>query len=546
VIITALKGTARGARLRRLPLAMGFAALCGALPATAANLSEDERSALEQEILAAVEAKSKMSQVMNDMIFSFGELGFQEFETSAYLTGLLSENGFEVAQGMAGIPTAWMASWGEGEPVIALGSDIDGIPKASQKPGVAYRDPIIVGAPGHGEGHNSGQVVNIIAALTIKEIMEKHGYPGTIKIWPGVAEEQLGTKAYYVRDGYFKDVDAVLFAHVANSLGTSWGGGRGNGLISVRYDFQGESAHSAGAPWRGRSASDAVALMDIGMNFRREHLRLSQRTHSVIVDGGDQPNVVPSLASIWYFFRETDYEHITGLWRIGDDMAAGAALMTNTSWSSTVLGSAWPGHFNKAMAERNYEHSKLVGMPEWSAEDIMLAKAVQAELGVKEEGLETEIQELRDPPDPDENTGGGSDDIGDISWQLPTITLRYPANIPNLPGHNWVNAIAMATPIAHKGIVAGAKVQALNLFDLLTDEQLLADAWEYFNEVQTKDMKYTPLLRPQDEPAIHLNEDIMATFRPIMREYYYDPSQYETYLDQLGITYPTVRSATTD
>jgi len=508
----------------------------------AAELSQQQRSDLKQEIIAAIDAQSKLAQVMNDMIFSFGELGFQEFETSNYLTTMLNDNGFEIAQGISGIPTAWMASWGEGEPVIALGSDIDGIPKASQKPGVAYRDPIIEGAPGHGEGHNSGQVVNIIAALTVKGFMEEHNLPGTIKIWPGVAEEQLGTKAYYVRDGYFEDVDAVLFSHVSNRLGTRWGGGRGNGLVSIQYDFEGESAHSAGAPWRGRSAADAIALMDIGMNYRREHLRLSQRTHSVVVDGGDQPNVVPSKASVWYFFRETDYEHIKELWDIGNDVAEGAALMSNTSWSSTVLGSAYPGHFNRAMAERAYEHAQMVGMPQWSEKDLTLAKAVQAELGVPQEGLNTQLQELTDPPDPATNTGGGSDDIGDISWQVPTIVQGYPSNIPNLPGHNWVNSIAMATPIAHKGIIAGAKVQAMTLFDLFTDDELMQEAWEYFREVQTKDASYIPLLRPEDEPAIHLNESIMATFRPIMQEYYYDPEQYDSYLDQLGITYPTVRT----
>ena len=184
----------------------------------AADLTASQIDAMKQQIIEAVDARAKQAQVMNDMIFSFGELGFQEFETSAYITSLLLENGFEVAQGMAGVPTAWMATWGSGEPVIALGSDIDGIPKASQKPGVGYRDPIIDGAPGHGEGHNSGQVVNIIAALTLRDFMIENDIEGTIKIWPGVAEEQLGTKAYYVREGYFEGVDAVLFSHVANNL----------------------------------------------------------------------------------------------------------------------------------------------------------------------------------------------------------------------------------------------------------------------------------------------------------------------------------------
>ena len=508
---------------------------------TSAQMSQTQTAEIKAQIIAAIDERAKLAQVMTDTIFSFGELGFQEFETSSYLTGMLLENGFEVETVIAGIPTAWMASWGSGEPVIALGSDIDGIPKSSQKPGVAYHDPIIDGAPGHGEGHNSGQVVNIIAALTVKEYMEKNGLQGTIKIWPGVAEEQLGTKAYYVRAGYFKDVDAVLFSHVGNNLGTRWGGGRGNGLVSVRYDFNGESAHSAGAPWRGRSAADAVELMNIGMNYRREHLRLSQRTHSVIVDGGDQPNVVPPEASIWYFFRETDFAHIKELWEIGDNMAEGASLMSNTTWTSTVLGSAWPGHFNKAIAERSYAYAQEVGLPEWSEADITLARAVQAELGVPQEGLATELNPLGGQADPAENTGGGSDDIGDISWQVPTIVLNYPSNIPNLPGHNWVNGIAMSTPIAHKGVVAGAKVQALTLLDLITDETLMEEAWAYYKDVQTKDEQYTPLLRPQDEPAIHLNAEIMSAWRPQMKEYYYDASKYASYLEQLGIEYPTLR-----
>lgn len=532
-------------------LSGGAAVLSAALslfsgPAIAAELNDDQRTAMKQEIVAAVDARAKLAQVMNDMVFSFGELGFQEFATSAYLTQILEDNGFTIERDMSGIPTAWMATWGEGEPVIALGSDIDAIPKASQKPGVAYQDPIIEGAPGHGEGHNSGQVVNIIAAMSVKEFMEENDIPGTIKIWPGVAEEQLATKAYYVRDGYFDNVDAVLFSHVSNNLGTRWGGGRGNGLVSIQYDFQGESAHSAGAPWRGRSALDAVTLMDIGINYRREHLRLSQRMHQVVVDGGDQPNVVPSKASSWYFFRETDYEHIKELWDIGDNMAQGAALMTNTTWTSTVLGTAWPGHFNKAIAERAHQHAEMVGMPQWSEKDIMLARALQAELGVPQEGLNMEISEMSDPPSPERNTGGGSDDIGDISWQVPTIVQGYPSNIPNLPGHNWSNAIAMATPIAHKGIVAGAKVQAMTLFDLITDAALLEEAWAYYNDVQTLETKYEPLLRPQDKPAIHLNKGIMAEFRPLMEEYYYDPDTYDTYLEQLGIEYPTVRGDSTE
>ena len=163
----------------------------------------------------------------------------------------------------------------------------------SQKPGVAYHDPLIDGAPGHGEGHNSGVPLNILAAIAVKRQMERAKLPGTIKIWPGVAEELVAGKAYFVRAGVFKDVDVVIFTHVGNNLSTSWGQSSATGLVSVEYTFKGESAHSAGAPWQGRSALDAVELMDIGWNFRREHLRIQQRSHYVITNGGDQPNVVP-------------------------------------------------------------------------------------------------------------------------------------------------------------------------------------------------------------------------------------------------------------
>ena len=501
----------------------------------------------KKEVVADVENMSVFTQQMIDQVFSFGELGFQEFETTKYLTDILKKNGFTIQENLAGIPTAWMASWGSGKPVIALGSDIDDIPQASQKPGVAWHEPMIQGAPGHGEGHNSGMPLNITAALAVKKIMERDHLPGTIKLWPGVAEELLGTKAYYVRDGAFKDVDIALFAHVGDAMNVNWGDGMSNGLISVEYLFKGESAHAASAPWRGKSALDAAALMDIGWQYRREHLRLQQRSHSVYSDGGDQPNVVPPTAAIWYYFRETDYAHIKDLWEVADNMAKGATLMTDTTVTSRVLGSAWPSHMNKTVAETMHSNMELVGMPVWSAADQTLAKALQKEVKVPEIGLRTKINELRgreEIPDEDKR-GGGSDDIGDVSWTVPTVTLNYPANIAAGPGHNWANAVSMATPIAHKGTTAGAKVQALTVLDLMTRPELVSQAWDYFKNVQTKDKKYVPLLRPEDKPAIWLNKETMDKYRPEMKKYYFDPTKFKTYLEQLGIDYPTSRKSST-
>jgi aminobenzoyl-glutamate utilization protein B len=514
-----------------------------AAPAPTPGPVDPRLAQYKRDVVAEVEALKDQSQQMVDMVFSFGELGFQEYETTKYLTGILEKNGFRIERGVAGIPTAWTATWGSGKPVIALGSDVDCIPQASQKPGVAYRDPIIEGAPGHGEGHNSGVPLNVTAALALKKVMERNKLGGTIVLWPGIAEELLAAKAYFVRAGVFKNADIVLFTHVGTNLAVNWGDGAGNGLVSVEYSFKGESAHAAGAPWRGRSALDAVELMNVGWNYRREHLRFQQRSHYVVTNGGDQPNVVPQNATVWYYFRETDYDHIKEMWDIGNKMAQAAAMMTDTQMASRVLGSAWPIHSNKVVAETMYANIQSVGLPEWSADDEKLAVALQRELKVPEVGLAKKIDPLRgaEKLSDNEKLFGGSDDIGDVSWNVPTVTLNYPANFAAGPGHSWANAVAMATPIAHKGVLAGAKVQAMTVLDLILRPELVSGAWTYFKTVQNKDRQYTPLIRPTDVPAVWLNKQTMAKYRPEMRKYYYDPTKYKTYLEQLGIKYPTVR-----
>jgi aminobenzoyl-glutamate utilization protein B len=197
---------------------------------------------LKREVLQQVAARGTDVQRIVDQLFSFGELGFQETETSKYLVALLRREGFTVEEGVAGMPTAWVARWGTGKPVIALGSDIDGIPQASQVPGVACQLPLVQGAPGHGEGHNSGQAVNIVAALAVKRIVQREKLSGTLVLWPGVAEEQLSGKAWLVRAGVFRGVDVVLFSHVSDDFSTGWGASWGSGMVSVLYSFDGRGA----------------------------------------------------------------------------------------------------------------------------------------------------------------------------------------------------------------------------------------------------------------------------------------------------------------
>ena len=415
-------------------------------------------------------------------------------------------------------------------------------PAGGNKPGVGYKDTFIQGSPGHGEGHNSGMPLNVAAAIVVKKIMERDKIPGTLVLWPGVAEEQMAGKACLVRAGVFKDVDVTLFTHVGNSLAVSWGQSGSNALISAIFKFKGSSAHAAGAPWRGKSALDAVMLMAQAWEFHREHMELPQRSHYVIPDGGDQPNVVPSTASIWFYFRERDYPRTMAMFESAKKMAQGATLMTDTQIDTIMMvGSGWSGHFSRPIAEAMYQNIQKVGMPTWDEKDQTLAKGIQRELGVPDSGLSTRPGRLGGPVNEATRMGGGSDDIGDVSWNVPTITLNYPSNIPGMPGHNWANAISMATPIAHKGVVAGAKVQAMTVLDILLTPQIVVDACDYFENVQTKEMKYKPFFAPTDKPPIWLNADIMAQYRPEMRKYYYDPKKYKTYLEQLGIEYPTVR-----
>ncbi len=504
-------------------------------PAMGQRPSTDQ---LREEVRQEAASLAKLTQVIVDKVFSHSELGFQEKWTTAFLTETLRREGFTIQMGAAGMPTGYIASWGSGKPVVGFMSDIDGLPETSQRPAVAYQDPLIPGGPGHGEGHNSAPGVDLTAAIATKRVMERHGLQGTLKVIPGVAEELVSSRTYMVNAGLFGDMDVMLSSHVSRGLSTSYGVG-GSGLVSTTFTFYGKSAHGAGSPWAGRSALDAVELMDVGWNYRREHLRLQQRSHSVVSNGGSQPNVVPSEAQVWYYFRELDYPHIKELHELGQTMAEAAAMMTGTTVEERIYGSAWPSSMSKPLAERMHENVLRVGMPQWSEADLALARAAQRMMGREEVGLVAEVnQELRERQ---QGMGGPSDDIAEVSWNLPTVRVSYPSNIPGMTGHHWSSGIAMATPIAHKGANHGAQVIAMTALDVVSDANLVAEAWRYFREVTTKDQQWISLIPEGVEPPIFLNEERMARFRPLIEPLIYDETKYDTYLEQLGIEYPTVR-----
>lgn len=492
-------------------------------------------SALKQAVAAGVEKRAKLGQEIVDTLFSFAELGFQELESARYMTAILEREGFAIRREAIGIPSQWVATWGKGGPTISLNSDVDALAGLSQKPGVPYPDPLVEGAPGHGEGHNSGMAVAILAALAAKEVMEREGIPGTLHLWPGIAEEQIASKAYVANSDILDDVDLVLSMHVSNDFTVQGGEGESLGAASVEFTFHGKSAHAAGVPWLGRSALDAVELMNVGWNFKREHLHPRQRSHYVITNGGGQPNVVPDKASVWYYFRDSSAENVRAMMEVAHDIAAGAALMTGTSFTSELLGCAWPHHYNLPLAQAVHANIEAVGMPDWSDADVALAKAVQKYLGADEMGLRTKVPPITPPllgP-----TSGGSDDIGDVTWRVPTIRLRYPSNIPGAIGHHWSSAVSMATPIAHKGVSAAAKVAGMTIVDVLLGPVLVDEIGRYFREVQTKNVRYVPIQGPDKTPVIRLNRPTQEKYRGELERFYYRPKEHDTYLGQLGITY---------
>jgi aminobenzoyl-glutamate utilization protein B len=498
---------------------------------------DDLREEAKQEVISMAE----LSQEIVDMVFSFSELGFQELWTAGYVTGVLEREGFRIERECAGMPTCYVASWGSGGPVIGFMGDIDGLPETSQTPGVAYHKPLIEGGPGHGEGHNSAPAVDVVAAIATKRIMERHSLPGTLKVIPGVAEELVSSRTYMVLADLFEGMDVMLSTHIGRGFTTGYGIS-GSGLVSTMFTFRGKTAHGAGSPWSGRSSLDAVELMNAGWNYRREHLRLQQRSHYVIVNGGNQPNVVPSEATVWYYFRELDYPRIKELHELGRTMAEAAAAMTSTEVEERVLGSAWPSNMSKPLAEVMHKNILDVGLPAWSEADQTLAKAAQKEMGVEESGLPTEMQEeLRES---DQGMGGGSDDIAEVSWNVPTVRVRYPGNIPGMTGHHWSSGIAMATPIAHKGANHGAQVVAMTALEVVARPDLVEEAWEYHREVTTKDYTWQSLIPEDTEPPVFLNAEKMERYRPLLEKLKYDPSRYDSYLEQLGVDYPTVRKTT--
>jgi len=447
-----------------------------------------------------------------DKIWEYAELGLIEYKSSKLLADELEKHGFEVKRGVAGMPTAFVATWGEGEPVIGIMGEYDALPGLSQKK-VPRPEPLEPGKPGHGCGHNIHGTSGAAAAIAVKKAMEKYGLKGTIRFYGCPAEENFSGKVFMVRDGLFNDVDAVISHHPSTmnevSLISSLA------VNSAKFHFYGRASHAGASPEHGRSALDAIELMNIGVNYLREHIIQDARIHYIIEKGGDQPNIVPAYARSWYYVRAPERDELEEIYNWILDIAKGAAMMTRTKLEVELIEGCYNLIPNRTMAELIVKNMREIGTPKYSQEDLEfakeIAKTIPREMKIaqlkksKRPGWERLIDKLIDDEVPDPWGEGevmhGSTDVADVSWQAPTVEFNTAAWVLGTPAHSWQAVAQSGTSLGHKSAVFAAKVMAATIIDLLTNEQLLAKAKEEHKQ-RLGGKQYKPPIPPDHKPPL--------------------------------------------
>ncbi|HTK74482.1 MAG TPA: amidohydrolase [Gemmataceae bacterium] len=422
-------------------------------------------------------------------IWAYAEIGLEEHRSAARLVGLLRDAGFKVREGVSGMPTAFVAEYGSGRPIIGILAEYDALPELSQE-ATPDRKPIVGQKAGHGCGHCALGTAAVGAALAVRDVYEKHKLKGTLRLYGTPAEETVIGKVYMALDDQFKDLDACLHWHPGTKNRIQYGSTKA--LISAKFSFTGLAAHAAGSPDKGRSALDGVELMNVGANYLREHTKETNRIHYVVTNGGSQPNVVPSAAQVWYYVRANAHEDVEYLFDWLRDIADGAAKMSRTKMQMQIDTDCHEIIPNLPLSQVLVRNLKRIGPPQFDDRDNSFARGLQAPLrndfGLKEEkALFDTIDDLPEKPYPSE---GGSTDVGDVSWLVPTSGLSTACFPLGSPGHSWQNTASIGSPIGHKGMMVAAKTLALSLADLLQDEKVLKAAKADFDQ-RMKARKYT-------------------------------------------------------
>jgi aminobenzoyl-glutamate utilization protein B len=453
---------------------------------------------------------------VHDKIWRWAEVGLQEVKTGKLLADLLEANGFKVTRGVAMMPSAFVATYGADSPVIGLMGELDALPGISQK-AVPYRDPLVEGGAGHGCGHNSYATTALGGALAVKTVMEAEKLPGTIKCFGCPAEETLVGKVFMVRDGVFHGVDACLGHHPGAS--NSAGLGSGNAMNSVKFEFFGVASHAAGSPEQGISAMDAVELMNVGVNYMREHVVQEARIHYVVEDGGHEPNVVPPYARSWYYVRAPVRDLVDRYYERILRMADGADLMAGTTHRVEFLTGVHNGLPNRPLAELTVANMKAIGAPTYNEDELQFAKEL-AKSVPREQKLDKlrRLEEIRpgamklidvdldtniyEPYGEARKGGGGSTDVADVAWNLPTQEFNTTYTIVSAAGHSWQNVAANGTSIGHKSTLFASKVMATSVLDLLTKPELLQRVKADWT-ARMQGLVYKSPLPPDLKPPLH-------------------------------------------
>lgn len=460
-------------------------------------LGISQESPIEQDALHHLDRLRPELVTINQEIWNFAELGLEEHRSSARLVAVLKKAGFRVKEGVADMPTAFVAEYGSGSPVIGILAEYDALPELSQEVAGA-RKPAAGRTTGHGCGHSALGTAAVGAGIAVKEVYDKYKLKGTIRVYGTPAEETLIGKVYMLLAGLFADLDACLHFHPASQNRVYYSVSKA--CISAKFTFTGLPAHASGSPHQGRSALDGVELMNVGANYMREHIKQTSRVHYVITNGGAQPNVVPATAQVWYYVRAVDHDDAEAQFSWLKDIAEGAAKMSRTKVQVGIDTDCHELVPNLPLSKLVLKNFKKVGAPEFDKADHALARQLQTALrtdfGLKDpKTLHDKIEELPTTPFDD----AGSTDVGDISWHVPTSGVTTACFAAGSPGHSWQNVAAIGSPIGHKGMLVAAKVLALTTIDLLQDPQAVLDAKADLRN-RMKDRKYTTVI-PRGQKA---------------------------------------------
>ena len=481
-------------RLRLLGIAMILSIF--SLPTTTAKHSFDER----EEILKKMDGRAEYFGDLSRRIWEFAEVGYKENNSSSLLKAELRAAGFQIQENVAEIPTAFVATFGEGKPVIGILGEYDALPGLSQVAFIAEKRARVAGGPGHGCGHNLFGTASAFAAITLKDYLAEKKISGTIKFFGTPAEEGGSGKVFMARAGVFNDLDVALAWHPGDANSASLKSSLAN--VTAKFRFYGQAAHAAAAPDKGRSALDAALLMAHAVDMMREHVPQTTRLHYIITRGGDAPNVVPDFAEIYMYARHPSMPVLDGIWSRVVKCAEAGALATETKMEMELVGSVYNELPNEPLARLIDKNLRQVGGVTYTPEEVAFAEKLRSTFsleGTLAMGSQEQIQSVED------GVSSGSTDVSDVSWIVPTTEFRAATYVPGTPGHSWQAVACTGSNIGRKGLTVAAKTLTMSAIDLLNGPKLIEDAKADFNK-RRAGHEYRSRIPANQKPALNYRD----------------------------------------